>query len=156
VSATEVVGRTSPRNRFARVPLWAAGAGVSLRAMRVLIAIGGHIDRDGWAYPSLRGAPEVLLYGWGTITSKRLVAPDSDAVDISIARHRTGEHRIYAMRWDPYEGPRLLLRLVWGNGEPLMAKHLEPGDWIDRLPPPRAKGEPQKFNTMRERPWQAR
>jgi hypothetical protein len=40
-------------NRFARVPPWAAGAGISLRALRVLIAIGGHINRDGWAYPSL-------------------------------------------------------------------------------------------------------
>jgi hypothetical protein len=40
-------------DRFARIPLWAAGVEIRPRAFRVLIAIAAHIDRDGWAYPSL-------------------------------------------------------------------------------------------------------
>jgi hypothetical protein len=37
---------------FARIPLWAANAEISLQAWRVLTAIAGHLDRTGWAYPS--------------------------------------------------------------------------------------------------------
>jgi DNA-binding MarR family transcriptional regulator len=39
--------------RFARIPLWAASAEITPSALRVLIAIAAHLDRTGWAYPSL-------------------------------------------------------------------------------------------------------
>jgi hypothetical protein len=98
----------------------------------------------------LRVAPEVRRYPFGAVSTK----PLDEALEVSIARHRTGEHRIYVVRRsDP---PKLLLRLIWANGEPLTATHLDPGDWIDRLPPARAKDEPQEFNTRRQKPWSAR
>lgn len=40
-------------NRFARVPLWAASLEISSRAWRVLTVIAVHLDRTGWACPSL-------------------------------------------------------------------------------------------------------
>jgi hypothetical protein len=105
----------------------------------------------------LRGASEERRYGFGTVSLK----PLDVAIELSCARHRTGEHRIYVVRRDP---PKLLLRLVWGDGAPLTATHFEPGDWLDRLPAPsRAKGEPQNFSpaispdgkTRRPKPWSA-
>jgi len=105
----------------------------------------------------LRGAPEAR-HGFGTVNAK----PLDEAIEVSIARHRIDAHRIYVVRRDP---PKLLLRLVWGNGEPLTATHFEPGEWLDRFPQPaRAKGEPGKFTpalspdskTTREKPWSAR
>ena len=103
----------------------------------------------------LRGAPEAQRYPFGLVHAK----PLDEATEVSIARHRTGERRIYVIRRDP---PKLLLRLS-GNGEPLTATHFEPGDWLNRLPA-RAKSEPQKFATVpsddsrprRLRSWSAR
>jgi DNA-binding MarR family transcriptional regulator len=45
--------------RFARIPMWAASADISQRALRVLIAIAGHLDRTGWAWPSLTTIAEM-------------------------------------------------------------------------------------------------
>jgi len=47
-------------SRFARVPVQAAGARLlGARALRVLIAIAAHADRDGRAYPSLACIAEI-------------------------------------------------------------------------------------------------
>jgi hypothetical protein len=105
----------------------------------------------------LRGGPEER-HGFGTVSAK----PLDDAIEVSIARHRTGGQRLCVVSRDP---PKLLLRLIWGAGQPLTATHFEPGEWLDRLPQPsRAKGEPGKFTpalspnskTTREKPWAAR
>jgi len=45
----------------------------------------------------LRNAPSVRR-GVMTISERRLDVPDGDPVDISMARHRNGEQRFYAMR----------------------------------------------------------
>jgi hypothetical protein len=46
-------------DRFARVPMRAASAGIGARALRVLIAIAAYVRRDGHAYSSLTDIAEV-------------------------------------------------------------------------------------------------
>jgi hypothetical protein len=110
----------------------------------------------------LRGAAEERR-SYGIIKTKCFAMALGVWVEVSFARYRDGKYRIFVMRTCPYEGPKLVLRLVCGD-EPLAATCFTPGDWLDQLPTPaRVTGEPEKFRshhshdgkTRRSRPWTA-
>jgi hypothetical protein len=110
----------------------------------------------------LRGATEERR-SYGTVKTERFALALGVWVEVSFARYRDGKYRIFVTRTCPYEGPKLVLRLVWGD-EPLAATCFAPADWFEQLPTPaRATGEPEKFRahhshdgkTRRPRPWTA-
>jgi hypothetical protein len=108
------------------------------------------------------GRPSSRSYG--TVKTKRFALALGAWVEVSLARYHGGKYRIFVTRECPYGGPRLVLRLAWGDDEPLAATCFTSGDWLEDLPmPARATGEPEKLTphhshdgkTRRVRPWTA-
>jgi hypothetical protein len=133
--------------RFARIPLWALDAKVSPQALRVLIAIAGHIDRDGRAFPSL--STIAALTGVARKNLPRLITELENAV--LLRRERTTGGRGNPTRYQVvFAGPEKRPQEEPETSSPMrtFSRETVPST-EDVYPPKRPQNEPETSSPMR-------